>query len=457
MRTTLSSGLLALALATGATGCRDYLTGSVGQDPNNPPTATINSLMASVQANLFLTMESDLARSTCTWMQQCSGQASQYLSVGNYTALGDGDFWYANWAAIYGGGGILDLRTIRARALGPSVADSLYAGIADVLTAYFAGTAADVWGDVPFTQASQPEVYTQPAADPQLTVYDSVQARLNEAIVLMAATGPTNLGPGGVDLVYGGNATQWTALANTLKARYFIHTANVRPTAYDSALKYAALGIASSAGDYHAVHTTNLSSSNIWYQFFTTAGFGYMAAGAYQVNFLAATSDPRLPEYYSPIPADTTVFRGADPGVVLSTDSISSLSNARLAPDLPQPLVTWAETQLIAAEANAKTGNPGTALALLTTVQSAAGVITPSGLTGDSLFAHIMREKYVQDFQNIEVWSDWRRTCIPALLPAAGNPTIPLKLPIPFTERTANPHLQPTNPFTPASNNPSGC
>jgi starch-binding outer membrane protein, SusD/RagB family len=460
MRTTLFAGAVALTTLVGTTGCRDFLTGGdVSQDPNNPPTATINSLMASVQANLFLTMEADLARTTCTWMQQCSGQAAEYLGVGNYTATGDGDFWYFNWAAVYGGGGILDLRAIRARALDPSVADSLYAGVTDVLVAYFAGTAADLWGSVPFTEASQPVAFPTPMADPQLVVYDSVQGRLDEALTFFAATGPTNIGPGDVDLVYGGDVTKWTALANTLKARFFLHTANVIPAAYDSALKYSAVGIASSADDYHSAHTGDVSRSNIWFQFFTTAGFGYMASGKYLVDFLANSGDPRLAEYYAPIPADPTgtVFRGAPPGVVLATDSISTLSDTRLAPDFPQPLVTWAENELIAAEASYKTGDEPNALSKLTAVQAAAGVTTPGGLTGDSLFAHIMREKYVQDFQNIEAWSDWRRTCIPALTPAPGNPSIPLRLPIPFSERTANPNLAPTDPYTPLSNNPGGC
>src|SRR5882672_4852044 len=156
MRKTLASSLVALSLAAGLAGCTDFLTGGdVSNDPNNPTTATITSLMSSVQANLFLTMEADLARTSCTFMQQCSGIASQYLSVGNYTALGDGDFWFGNWASIYGGGGLIDLRTIRTRTLEPGVDDSLYAGIADVLAAYMIGTAADVWGDVPFSQAIQ--------------------------------------------------------------------------------------------------------------------------------------------------------------------------------------------------------------------------------------------------------------------------------------------------------------
>jgi hypothetical protein len=457
MRKSIASGLVALSLAGGMSGCTDYLTGGdVSNDPNNPTTATITSLMSSVQANLFLTLEADLARTSCTFMQQCSGVASQYLSVGNYTALGDGDFWFGNWASIYGGGGLIDLRTIRSRTLEPSVADSLYAGITDVLTAYLIGTAADVWGDVPFSQAAQPKVFTTPVADPQLAIYDSVQARLSEAIFFMSSTGPTNIGPLGVDLVYGGDGAKWLALAHTLKARFYVHTANVRATAYDSALAETALGI-QQGNDYAAVHTVDIKNSNIWFQFFTQAGFGYMAAGAFGVNLLVNNDDPRLALYYSPIPADPTIYLGADPGNVPNSDSLSTLSDARLAPDASQPLVTWAENQLIAAEANSKKGQDGPALALLTEVQAAAGVTTPGGLAGPALFTAIMTEKYIQDFQNIEVWSDWRRTCIPVLTAAAGQPSIPLRLPIPFTERSANPNLALTDPFLPAPNNPAGC
>jgi hypothetical protein len=461
MRKTLARGLVALSLAGGMSACTDYLTGGdVSNDPNNPTTATITSLMSSVQANLFLTFEADLARTTCTFMQQCSGVASQYLSVGTYSALGDGDFWYGNWASIYGGGGLIDLRTIRTRTLEASVADSLYAGISDVLTAYLIGTAADVWGDVPFAQASQPAIFSTPVADPQLAVYDSVQARLSEALAFMSASGPTNIGPLGVDLVYGGDAAKWIALAHTLKARYYVHTANVRATAYDSALAETALGI-QQGNDYAAVHTADFKRSNIWFQFFTQAGFGYMAAGKFQVDLLVASDDPRLPLYYTPIPASVgdvdSTYIGADPGDVPNSDSLSTLSDARLAPDATQPLVTWAENQLIAAEANSKKGLDGPALTLLTGVQAASGVVTDGSLTGAGLFTAIMTEKYVQDFQNIEVWSDWRRTCIPALLPAPGQPSIPLKLPIPFTERSANPNLAPTDPFVAAANNPAGC
>ena len=39
-----------------------------------------------------------------------------------------------------------------------------------------------------------------------------------------------------------------------------------------------------------------------------------------------------------------------------------------------------------------------------------------------------MTEKYIRLFQNPEAWSDYRRTCIPALTPASGTSSIPARL-----------------------------
>jgi Starch-binding associating with outer membrane len=57
----------------------------------------------------------------------------------------------------------------------------------------------------------------------------------------------------------------------------------------------------------------------------------------------------------------------------------------------------------------------------------------------------VMTEKYITLFQNIEVWNDFKRTCIPALTPAAGKSEIPARLLYGTTERQTNPNT-PSNP-----------
>ena len=51
----------------------------------------------------------------------------------------------------------------------------------------------------------------------------------------------------------------------------------------------------------------------------------------------------------------------------------------------------------------------------------------------------IMTEKYIALFQNIKVWNDWKRTCLPAPTPAQGTTgRIPARLLHAQSERNTN-------------------
>ncbi|MGE5230284.1 MAG: hypothetical protein ACM3NS_00985, partial [Deltaproteobacteria bacterium] len=51
-----------------------------------------------------------------------------------------------------------------------------------------------------------------------------------------------------------------------------------------------------------------------------------------------------------------------------------------------------------------------------------------------------MTGKYASLFQNMGVWNDYRRACLPALVPAGGG-AIPGRLVYPLSERKANPSI----------------
>jgi len=106
-------------------------------------------------------------------------------------------------------------------------------------------------------------------------------------------------------------------------------------------------------------------------------------------------------------------------------------------------LITHAENQLIIAEAAYQTGAVTTALDSLNAERTAAGLSALSGITGAALLDSIMTEKYVVTFQNIEAWSDYRRTCTPTLVPytAGGATAIPGRLFYGFDERNTNPNI----------------
>jgi hypothetical protein len=56
-------------------------------------------------------------------------------------------------------------------------------------------------------------------------------------------------------------------------------------------------------------------------------------------------------------------------------------------------------------------------------------------------FQDVMLEKYIAMYQNIDVWSDYRRTCLPTLARYQTATEIPGRLPYGFAERNTNPNL----------------
>ena len=67
-----------------------------------------------------------------------------------------------------------------------------------------------------------------------------------------------------------------------------------------------------------------------------------------------------------------------------------------------------------------------------------------------------MTEKYIRLFQSPETWSDYRRTCLPALVPAPGSAFIPARFVYPLSERNANTSIPDAGPLQ-NWNDPNPC
>jgi hypothetical protein len=102
-----------------------------------------------------------------------------------------------------------------------------------------------------------------------------------------------------------------------------------------------------------------------------------------------------------------------------------------------QPLITWAENQLILAEAKFRTQGEAAARVHVNNVRRAVGLPELATVT----FEDVMLEKHIAMFQNIEVWNDFKRTCIPLVKPYLTSAEVPGRLPYGSGERTANPNL----------------
>lgn len=436
--------LATIALASVTTGCGDFLSGpKLTTDPNKQQiTRTPDQYFVPIQANTWFMNEGQIARIAAVWHQQMAGVQRQFSSFDVYS-VSETDL-EGEWAAVYTGGGIIDARKLQAQV--SALGDKRYLGIAKIYEAWLIGTLADVWGDVPYSEAVTG--VATPKLDKQMDVFAAVETLLGSGISDISAG--VGAGPGSADLVYGGNASKWIDFAHTMRARYYLHQAEVAPSNYALALAEAKLGI-KKGNDYTAFHSAVPAESNAWYQFQVVDRSGYMLAGEALVDTLKNRGDPRLSQYFAGPP-----FIGSKPGE--NNDATASdLSDVRLDPAFRQPLVTWRENQLIIAEAASKTGDDATALTALNAVLADVG-IAPFVGSGAALYAEIMTQKWIEDFQKIEVFQDYNRSCLPKLIPAPGATAIPGRFLYPANERNSNPNI-PVPSAQPArnQNDPNAC
>jgi hypothetical protein len=454
-------------------GCGDFLSGpSVSDDPN-----VITELTR--PGPLYLTIQRYGAQhevNAVQYMQQIAGVSGLWAQVDAYNAV------LNDYEGIHE---LIDIRKVQqlARKLG----DSLFIGIAKVYEARRMSDMAATWGDVPYREAADSN-NPRPRFDPQLQVYADLQAQLDSAItVFLPAAGPTNVGGSadGSELIYAGRnpaalRAVYSAVARSFKARLFLHVAaasraGVRgapPAAYDSALKYAVSGIASPDDDFLWYFNTTVFEENPWWR---RNGPGIIGPGAAIVEILnrriaeGVEDDGRISFYFMPaeggvyhgfrptgriVPAAAGVYDGSGPYATLGAFLDQRLSDG----SFRTPEITYAEMQLIAAEAAWQIGCPG--CPPTTVVPAAQPYLVNArrgrrfGATNDgpvhfgdapgtlpASLTNIIEEKYVTLFLNPEVWNDWKRTCLPSLAPALGAATIPGRLPYGSSELRANPNV----------------
>ena len=458
-RAALAAALLVAAGA--AAGCNDFLTGEgLTESPNTPTAATPLQLFAGVQAAQTLQQESQLARLAAMYTQQLSGTSNQQLTYGSRYGITEADVG-PRFTLVYVGGGLVDLRRIQEAE--KAAGDQRFEGIAKVWEALTIGTAASLWGDIPYREAVNPAIAT-PKLDPQRQVYADVQAKLDTAITLLDGAGP---GPLQYDRVYNGDAGRWKRAAHTLKARFHMHLVEREGTSALLAARAAALnGIneppttvdaaihQQGPGDLRTFHGVVPLEGNLWAQFLGSRQD--MTSNQTLISILQRRGDPRLAAFFTP--GTGGVYRGADQFGRNAAGASAVNGAVRLQLPFRQPLVTWAENQLILAEVAARLGDADPA-PYVNAVRRAIGM---SDLASPVTLDQVVEEKYVAMFQNIEVWNDYKRSCYPLLTPGGANNTpaaeVPGRIPYGFAERNANPNIPLPNE-QPARNwnDPSPC
>ncbi len=376
--------------------CEDLVEG-INDDPNNIPidkVAAVNFLRGAQLANIHVQLGHE-QRITASWSGHLVGYQILYKSLYEYnmTSEESNGFWSYGYSNV-----VAQVRHIRKTV--PT--DKLLVGISKVMEAHAIGALAAAYGDVPYTEAINPEI-SDPKFDSQRAVFNGLQTLLDEAIAdLTEATKRTMP----EDLYYKGDNAKWKEAAYTLKARFYTLTKE-----YDKALAAAKMGISKVANNmlFTPVNSTNTSDKNLLFTLFSGSRAGNIGN---RTSFLITTLiNPDNANSRNNAKTQEHARRA-----YLLMDDNAATNNKGVASALePMPLITYQENQLTLAECAARTQSFDQGLQYLNAYRAAlaSGTVFKKINTADPL----KYDAYVAaDFDNGGMENLDNRTPVRALL-----------------------------------------
>lgn len=339
---------------------------------------------------------------------------------------------------------------------------NLLRGIAMIIQGHAFGTAASLWGDIPFFEAGNPQI-EDPVYDGQVSVYAGAISLLDEGISTLSNASSS---PIGEDIYFNGDKDKWIAAANTLKARFYLHQKD-----YSNALSAAQTGISSSSGDMKFTPGSAVSGdTNLFWTILAGSRAGDLGNKtdtneSYLLQILdvnnalsrnhSKTDETARRGYYTINPA------GDNDGIIQERE--------------PQNMVTYFENKLIMAEAAGRSGGVSAGLPHLNDVRAwlnsgahlnnnykglaynyspfvvtdfeSGGIENVSGSlsANEAFLREVMEERYVSGFGMHMPYNDARRLrksdgaiAVPYFMVGADNTRKPERMPYAQSELNSN-------------------
>ncbi|MEL1252575.1 SusD/RagB family nutrient-binding outer membrane lipoprotein [Flavobacterium sp. DGU38] len=295
--------LVLLTITALFSSCSDYL--DVDKDTDDPTIAPLNYLLTNIETTVATVGDfnnnSGGLISTYTHQMTSREEEDQYgLQVGNINMTND-------WDAIYLA--LNDIETLIKQ--GTASGDLVYVGIAQMQKAYIMSYAVDLWGDVPYSEASKlTSGVLAPKFDNQKEIYASVFALIETAKANLASNAGTKK-PTTDDIFYGGNTGKWIRFANTFKLKLYNQT---RLTSDFDQNGFNALiaennFFTSNADDFQFARFNSISPTNernkLFIESYESTQFGsYQSPWFYEIlrgvnpNIHTGNPDPRIRYYF---------------------------------------------------------------------------------------------------------------------------------------------------------------
>ncbi|WP_266364885.1 SusD/RagB family nutrient-binding outer membrane lipoprotein [Tellurirhabdus rosea] len=196
----------ALSLAVVTSSCNDFL--DINVDPNTPSQPVLDLLLPATQVSMGVQIGgSALNRISTVVVQHATQNLASRFDFNGAT-------FQTAWNNLYAEA-LKDIDLVIKQ--GTERNQWGYVGIAKLEKAYIYSIMVDLWGDVPFTEASAGDANLNPKFDKGEDVYKAVFALIDEGITDLNKT--PYISPGNADVLYRGDRTLWIRMANSLKLK----------------------------------------------------------------------------------------------------------------------------------------------------------------------------------------------------------------------------------------------
>ena len=291
---TLKYFALASVFALGLTSCGDF--GDLNTDPEHLNEGNVPyAMLFSNAQHQALGSDWDMWRTGCIYSAQWTQQLSSIDWWDWYGRYEYSDGYSASFWDTYSSdrGAMRDVTTCYDKWNGVAGMEVDW-NMARVMRIYAFAKMSDLYGDIPYSEAGRPALYSYPKYDSQEDIYKSMLAELDEAQANLTGTAVM----GAQDLYFQGDASQWKKFANSLMLRLAMRLVKVDPTtAKTYAAKAYANGVITSNDDNVLLkHTDGLTTNDSAEPFAKINAHEdrefYLAKTF--VDMLKNTNDPRL-------------------------------------------------------------------------------------------------------------------------------------------------------------------
>jgi hypothetical protein len=476
--TVLIAGLL------GAGGCSKEKF-SINSNPDDVTEASVtpNLILPAAQQQTAQHIAADYW--WLSWWMGHGARSGSYQSLNNEeTYKFTQSFHNELWNNLYANANNYHIMATKAQTLGAGT----YEAIGRIMRSMNFQMLVDIYNNIPYSEALQQTLIPTPKYDKGEDVYKGIFDDLDAAIALLQDPVATDIAKNAdidkVDFVFAGNTTRWIQFANTLRLRMLVHLHNgglygpqqVVP-GFDIAAQVQKIvdngaGFLNAGQDAHFQPGFSAAKPQPYYRFYHTneAGTGsqrdHLRASEYAIDYYKYDGDPRIDRFYVSPNGQTTGQKGvpfgtpSGPGVPQGNE----LSTVRGPGYIPQGaasrawILTSFESLFIQAEARERgiiNFGPSaedllrdavrqsfiwlglTSGAADTYMSNNAGYPdvdynAPSivaGQPGGGLFT-ILQQKWfaMNNINELEIWTDWRRTDIIYGLPGTFDPGPPLSV-----------------------------